>query len=57
MDRRWKVGQLLYINDAVHIKEMRYYLNHTIEKFGKECERMSFKINVNKSIVLVASEE
>ena len=44
MDRRWKVGQLLYINDAVHIKEMRYYLNHTIEKFGKRgssyhCER------------------
>ena len=48
---------MLYADDTAMKGESREDLQHIVYASGKECDKMSLKLNIDKSSVLVFSKE
>src|SRR5678816_2479870 len=55
--REWKVPCLLYADDLVLCGESEESLRGLVERFGRVCKRRGLKVNVDKSKVMVVSED
>src|SRR5678816_1094748 len=55
--REWRVSYLLYADDLVLCGESEESLRGLVEEFGMVCKRRGLKINVDKSMVMVVSED
>src|SRR5678815_2962777 len=55
--REWRVSYLLYADDLVLCTESEESLRGLVERFGRVCKRRVLKINVDKSKVMVVSED
>src|SRR5678816_845099 len=53
----WRVPYLLYADDLVMFDESEKSLRGLVERFGRVCKRWGSKINVDKSKVMVVSED
>src|SRR5678816_196775 len=53
----WKVPYLLYVNDLVLCGESEESLRRLVERFDIVCKRSGLKVNVNKSKIMVVSED
>src|SRR5678816_4399669 len=53
----WRVPYLLYADDLVLCSESEESLRGLVERFGRVCKRMSLKVNVGKSKVMVVSDD
>jgi hypothetical protein len=55
--REWRIPCLLYADDLVLCGESEESLERLVERFGRVCKRRGLKVNVDKSKVMVMSEE
>src|SRR5678816_3500869 len=55
--REWRVSYLLYEDDLVLCGESEENLRGLVERFGRVCKRRGLKVNVDKSKVMVVSED
>src|SRR5678815_2244244 len=53
----WRVPYLLYADDLVLCGESEESLGGLVERFGRVCKRRGLKVNVDKSKVMVVSED
>src|SRR5678816_3326092 len=53
----WRVPYLLYADDLVLYGESEESLRRLVERFGRVCKRRGLKVNVDKSKVMVVSED
>src|SRR5678816_2501081 len=53
----WRVPYLLYVDDLVLCGESEESLKRLVERFGRVCKRRGLKVNVDKSKVMVVSED
>src|SRR5678815_5124408 len=53
----WRVPYILYADDLVLCGESEESLRGLVERFGRVCKRRGSKVNVNKSKVMVVSED
>src|SRR5678816_4114816 len=56
-EREWRVPNLLYEDDLVLWRESEESLRGLVERFGRVCKRSGLKVNVDKSEVMVVSED
>src|SRR5678816_4574870 len=55
--REWRAPYLLYEDDLVLCGESEKSLRGLVERFGRVCKRRGLKVNVDKSKVMVVSED
>ena len=55
--REWRVPCLLYEGDLVLCGESEESLRGLVERFGRVCKKRGLKVNVDKSKVMVVSED
>src|SRR5678815_1052757 len=55
--REWRVPHLLNADDLVLCGESEESLRGLVERFGRVCKRRGLKVNVEKSKVMVVSED
>src|SRR5678815_4489350 len=55
--REWRVPYLLYANDLVLCGESEESLRGLVERYGRVFKRRGLKVNVDKSKVMVVSED
>ena len=55
--REWRLPCLLYADDLVLCGKSEESLRRLVYRFGKVCKRRSLIVNVDKSKVMVMSEE
>src|SRR5678816_3342672 len=53
----WRVPNLLYADDLVLCGESEESLRGLVERFGRVCKRKGLKVNIDKSKVVVVSED
>src|SRR5678815_4787187 len=53
----WRVPYLLYADDLVLRGESEESLRGLVERFGRVCKRRGLKVSVDKSKVMVVSED
>ena len=53
----WRVPYLLYADDLVLCGESEESLRGLVQRFGRVCKRRGLKVNVDKSKVMVVSED
>src|SRR5678815_5371946 len=55
--REWRVPYLLYADDLVLCGESEENLRGLVKRFGRVCKWRGLKVNVDKSKVMVVSED
>ena len=53
----WRVLYLLYADDLVLCGESEESLRGLVERFGRVCKRWGLKVNVDRSKVMIVSED
>src|SRR5678816_309624 len=54
---KWRVPYLLYADDLVLCGESEESLRELVERFGRVCKTRGLEVNVDKSKVMVVSED